>query len=49
MLFFNYFGEGNWIFDPKVEVWKINYYENKVKFNNENKNKNNDNEIKEII
>ena len=49
-IFFHYFGEGNWNFyDPKIEVWKINYYENKVKLNNEDKSKNNDNEIKEII
>ena len=49
-IFFHYFGEGNWKFyDPKIEIGKINYHENKVKLNNEDRSKNNDNEIKEII
>ena len=45
------FWRGNWNFyDPtKIEIWKISYYENKVKLNNEDKSKSNDNEIKEII
>ena len=49
-IFFHYFGERHWNFyDPKIEIWKISYSENKVKLNNEDKSKYNNNEIKEII
>ena len=49
-IFFHYFGEGTWNFyDTKIQTWKINYNEKKVKLNNEDKSKNNDNEIKDII
>ena len=49
-IFYYYFGEGNWNFyDPKLEIWKISYYENKGKLNNEDKSKYDNNEIKEII
>ena len=49
-MFFHYFcGENYNFYDPKIEIWKINYCENKVKLKNKDNSKNNDNEIKEIV
>ena len=44
------FSSMNWnLYDPKIQVCKINYSGNKIRLNNKNNSKNNNNEIKEII
>ena len=49
-IFFHYFEDENLNFyNPELEIWKFNYYENKVNLNNKDNSKNNDNEIKGII